>query len=183
MQMKSEDSILLMNVRGEPITLNKRKDEATDLICNVMGVSKAVINYVLFCHQEESDWPLWSDMEVMNRFDKIFGTTEYNNAVDKMRKTKKELENDVKDKSKFIQVFIESVAFSLNLHFHCQFQRLDWKSWKWSKSRSTRRKSSWTITSDNWPESLKSRKYARERLSRCREKWTAFWRLNKIWAN
>lgn len=99
LSMKAEDSCLNMTVNGSDMTLMKRKDEATEVMCSVMGVSKAMINYVLFCHQEESDWPLWSDQEVMNRFDKIFGTTEYNMAVEKLRKKRKELESNVKDKS------------------------------------------------------------------------------------
>lgn len=98
--MKSEDSTLVMKNGENEVTLSKRKDEATEIMCGVMGVSKAIINYVLFCHQEESDWPLWADQEVMNRFDKIFGTTEYNTALEKLRKKRKELENEVKDKSK-----------------------------------------------------------------------------------
>lgn len=103
MQMKSEDSTLLMNVDGKEVSLSKRKDEATEHMCRVMGVSKAIINYVLFCHQEESDWPLWTDQDVMNRFDKIFGTTEYNTALEKLRKKRKELESEVKDKSKCVK--------------------------------------------------------------------------------
>lgn len=98
--MKSEDCTLHMQTADNEITLSKRKDEATDIMCGVMGVSKAIINYVLFCHQEESDWPLGTDQEVMSRFDKIFGTTEYNSALEKIRKKRKDLENEVKDKSK-----------------------------------------------------------------------------------
>lgn len=96
--IKSEDCSLLKQTDNNPISLSK--EEATNIMCDVMGVSKAIINYVLFCHQEESDWPLGTDQEVMSRFDKIFGTTEYNTALDKIRKKRKDLENEVKDKSK-----------------------------------------------------------------------------------
>lgn len=90
-----------MMVGDKETVLSKRKDEATEIMCEAMGVSKAIINYVLFCHQEESDWPLSTDLDVMNRFDKIFGTTEYNTALEKLRKKRKEIDMDVKEKSKF----------------------------------------------------------------------------------
>lgn len=100
MSVKTEDSTLVTKVGDQEITLSKRKEEATEYMCKVMGVSKAIINFVLFCHQEESDWPLGTDQEVMGRFDKIFGTTEYNMALEKLRKKWKDLEGVVKDKSK-----------------------------------------------------------------------------------
>lgn len=100
MQMKSEDTTLVMKVDDKELTVSKRKDEATEMMCEVMGVSKAIINYVLFCHQEESDWPLSTDQDVMSRFDKIFGTTEYNTALEKLRKKRKDLESEVTTKSK-----------------------------------------------------------------------------------
>lgn len=61
-------------------------------MCRAMGVSKAIIDNVLFCHQEESSWPLGTDKELKEKFDAIFGTTEYNKEVEKLRKKRAALE-------------------------------------------------------------------------------------------
>uniref|UniRef100_A0A1B0AQ80 Zinc-hook domain-containing protein n=1 Tax=Glossina palpalis gambiensis TaxID=67801 RepID=A0A1B0AQ80_9MUSC len=55
-----------------------------------MGVSKAIINNVLFCHQEDSNWPLDEPKKLKEKFDAIFGITEYNKALDRLIKMRKE---------------------------------------------------------------------------------------------
>ncbi|KAH8402366.1 hypothetical protein KR009_011576 [Drosophila setifemur] len=59
-------------------------------ITDFMGVSKAIINNVLFCHQEDSSWPLDEAKKLKEKFDAIFGITEYNKALDKIIKMRKE---------------------------------------------------------------------------------------------
>lgn len=84
---------------GKDRTTSKRNEDATSDMCTAVGVSKAIINHVLFCHQEDSDWPLRTDKEVMDIFDKIFGTTEYNNALDEIRSMRKQYEVEIGDGS------------------------------------------------------------------------------------
>lgn len=71
-------------------------------MCRAMGVSKAIIDNVLFCHQEDSSWPLGTDKELKEKFDAIFGTTEYNKGVETIRKKRKKYETMVKDKGKTV---------------------------------------------------------------------------------
>lgn len=99
-QFKTLDATLTLEKPNEKdINVSKRNADATNDMCEAMGVSKAIINDVLFCHQEDANWPLGTDQELMNKFDKIFGTSEYNNALDKMRAMRKQYEIDIKDKS------------------------------------------------------------------------------------
>lgn len=63
-----------------------------------MQVSKSIINNVLFCHQEDSNWPLEESKKLKERFDTIFGTTEYNKAIDKIVKLKKYYDSEDKQK-------------------------------------------------------------------------------------
>lgn len=67
-------------------------------MCRALGVSKAIIDNVLFCHQEDSSWPLGTDKELKEKFDAIFGTTEYNKGVETIRKKRRIYEAMVKDK-------------------------------------------------------------------------------------
>ncbi|XP_037948958.1 DNA repair protein RAD50-like [Teleopsis dalmanni] len=74
-------------------SISKRCIDVDVGMCQFMGVSKAIINNVLFCHQEESSWPLDEAKKLKEKFDAIFGITEYNKAIEKfisMRKTQME---------------------------------------------------------------------------------------------
>lgn len=101
-QFKSLDSTITLKNYDEDNEKksSKRNNDITEDMCELMGVSKAIINHVLFCHQEEANWPLSTDQELMNKFDKIFGTTEYNNALDRMRQMRKKKEAEIKDMRK-----------------------------------------------------------------------------------
>lgn len=44
-------------------------------ITSALGVSKSVLNDVIFCHQEESNWPLSEDRVLKEKFDSIFNVT------------------------------------------------------------------------------------------------------------
>lgn len=77
-------------------TVKKTRDDVTGRVedinnnmCQFMGVSKAIINNVIFCHQEDSNWPLDEGKKLKEKFDAIFGTTEYNKAIDKLIKIRK----------------------------------------------------------------------------------------------
>jgi DNA repair protein RAD50 len=41
----------------------------------LMGVSKAIIENVIFCHQEDSNWPLSDSSTLKKKFDDIFAAT------------------------------------------------------------------------------------------------------------
>lgn len=98
-QFKSLDATITLNENSREVMVSKRNNDATEDMCTAMGVSKAIMNHVLFCHQEEANWPLGTDGELMTKFDQIFGTTEYNNALDKMRGMRKKYDIIIKDKS------------------------------------------------------------------------------------
>lgn len=77
--------------------LNQNIDEANEVISREMNVSSAIVNNVLFCHQEDSSWPLGDDKVVKERFDAIFDTEKYNVVIDKLLKMRKSYEIKLKD--------------------------------------------------------------------------------------
>lgn len=87
-----------MEIDGREENAAKRINDATEDMCTAFGVSKAIINDVMFCHQEEASWPMGTDQELMAKFDKIFGTTDYNNAMDRIRQMQKQYDGEIKDK-------------------------------------------------------------------------------------
>eukprot|EP00397_Hematodinium_sp_SG-2012_P004026 GEMP01004037.1.p1 GENE.GEMP01004037.1~~GEMP01004037.1.p1 ORF type:complete len:1304 (+),score=363.45 GEMP01004037.1:19-3930(+) len=47
----------------------------------LMGVSQAILENVIFCHQEEATWPLQDQAVLKKKFDAIFGATRYTKAL------------------------------------------------------------------------------------------------------
>lgn len=43
----------------------------------LMGVSKAILENVIFVHQDESNWPLQDPSTLKKKFDDIFSATRY----------------------------------------------------------------------------------------------------------
>ena len=80
-----------------------------------LGVSKYVLSSVIFCHQEESHWPMEEGKELKKRFDNIFEIARFTKALENLKKLKSEyqiesklLENDLKhmgDKKNQVEEF------------------------------------------------------------------------------
>ncbi len=67
-----------------------RCSELDKHVPDLLGVSKAIMENVVFCHQEESDWPLQEGSLLKKKFDDIFESTRYSKALDAISKAKKE---------------------------------------------------------------------------------------------
>lgn len=112
LQFKHLDATISSEV-GKNV-LHKRSEEISGLSCQLLGVSRAVINLVLFCHQEEADWPLGTDTMVKERFDKIFGTDGIMKLLEKLRVIVKDRTANSKCLSKQKMLFALIVYFEYN---------------------------------------------------------------------
>ena len=79
--------------------------DITTQCCQLMNVTPAVLNNVIFCHQENSLWPLDEGKKLKEKFDEIFDAQKYNKCTELFRKhckTKhlevKFLENELKNR-------------------------------------------------------------------------------------
>ena len=50
-------------------------------IPHLLGVSKSVLENVIFCHQEDSWWPLAEPSALKKKFDDIFEATRYVQSI------------------------------------------------------------------------------------------------------
>ena len=66
-------------------------------IPELMGVSKPILENVIFCHQEDSNWPLSDAATLKKKFDEIFAATRYTKALEAIKKEKKERSQEVKE--------------------------------------------------------------------------------------
>ena len=63
----------------------------------LMGVSNAILENVIFCHQEESLWPFSDQANLKKIFDEIFDTTKYTKALTEMRAVAKKYSKYAKE--------------------------------------------------------------------------------------
>ena len=62
-----------------------------------MHASKAILENVIFCHQEETNWPFSEASALKKVFDEIFDTTKYTKSLDELKDTIKEFNSKSKD--------------------------------------------------------------------------------------
>lgn len=98
MRFKAMDGVIrVVNDLGEKVSMSHKCGELDRHIPEVLGVSKAILESVIFCHQEESNWPLQEGAELKKRFDAIFESARYTKALEAIRKLRKARNTDTKD--------------------------------------------------------------------------------------
>lgn len=79
LQFKSLDATLQtynQDTHAKEATTYRCTDINT-IVPSIMGVSKAVLDNVIFVHQEDSNWPLADGATIKRKFDEIFAATKY----------------------------------------------------------------------------------------------------------
>ncbi|KAG9004630.1 DNA repair protein rad50 [Tulasnella sp. JGI-2019a] len=97
--MKTLESILDAdnpNGGNKRSTISTKCAEIDTEIPHLLGVSKSVLENVIFCHQEDSYWPLSEPSVLKKKFDDIFEATKYTKALDNIKGIRKELVADLK---------------------------------------------------------------------------------------
>ncbi|KAJ1943113.1 DNA repair protein rad50, partial [Linderina macrospora] len=69
----------------DKVSISSRCADLDAMMPAQMGVSKAVLENVIFCHQEESNWPLSEPSILKKKFDEIFAATRYTKALDSIK--------------------------------------------------------------------------------------------------
>ncbi|KAI0322043.1 AAA domain-containing protein [Amylostereum chailletii] len=95
MTMKTLESILgLANANlekgGKRGVISTKCAEMDTEIPHLLGVSRAVLENVIFCHQEDSYWPLAEPAALKKKFDDIFEATKYTKALDSIKSLRKD---------------------------------------------------------------------------------------------
>lgn len=86
---KTLEGQLLMVKDGERTAMSSRVAELDQILPQYLGVSKAVLDSVIFCHQDESLWPLSEPSILKKRFDEIFEAIKYTKAIDNIKVLRK----------------------------------------------------------------------------------------------
>lgn len=84
-QQKTLEGQLLVVKNGERSAISSRCADLDSLMPQYLGVSKAVLDYVIFCHQDDSLWPMSEPSVLKKKFDEIFEALKYTKAIDNIK--------------------------------------------------------------------------------------------------
>ncbi|KAG6830973.1 hypothetical protein H0H87_006624 [Tephrocybe sp. NHM501043] len=105
--MKTLENILAVddqNVKNAKRAVISTKCAEMDIeIPQLLGVSKAVLENVIFCHQEDSYWPLAEPAALKKKFDDIFEATRYTKALENIKGLRKDRVADLKAENERLQ--------------------------------------------------------------------------------
>lgn len=95
-QSTLDGQMLLETDHGERVAISSRCAEMDVQMPLSLGVSKAVLENVIFCHQEDSFWPLSEPGPLKKKFDDIFENVRYTRALNELKELRKNQERDIK---------------------------------------------------------------------------------------
>ncbi|CDK28062.1 unnamed protein product [Kuraishia capsulata CBS 1993] len=90
-----ENQLVAIN-KGERTTVSQKANEVEQLLPNLLGTSKAILNYVIFCHQDDSLWPISEASVLKKRFDEIFDSVKFIKVLDNFKAINKDMALDIK---------------------------------------------------------------------------------------
>ncbi|OAX38147.1 hypothetical protein K503DRAFT_770797 [Rhizopogon vinicolor AM-OR11-026] len=115
--MKTLENILALadnNIEkgGKRGAISTKCAEIDTEIPHLLGVSKAVLENVIFCHQEDSYWPLAEPSALKKKFDDIFEATRYTKALDSIKSLRKDRVADLKADKERLESLAKEKAHS-----------------------------------------------------------------------
>eukprot|EP00166_Cyanidium_caldarium_P006090 ctg_806.g174 len=81
-----ESSVCIRDAQGRKTKTSSRCSDVNVVVPDLMGVSRAVMDHVIFVHQEDAFWPLSDPKRVKQRFDEIFEARGYAKALTAVHK-------------------------------------------------------------------------------------------------
>lgn len=93
---KTLEGQLAVHSNGRKTSISLKNAELDTRVPQYLGASKAVLEYVIFCHQEDSLWPLSEASVLKKRFDEIFEASKFTKVLDNLKIINKEMSTDIK---------------------------------------------------------------------------------------
>ncbi|KAI1856867.1 uncharacterized protein JN550_013641 [Neoarthrinium moseri] len=87
--MKTLESSLETKRLGERSSRTSKQVDMDSLVPETLGVAPAILESVIFCHQDESLWPMSEPSALKKRFDEIFEAQKYTKAIDNLKVIRK----------------------------------------------------------------------------------------------
>lgn len=102
-----ENQLKAIDSYGNKETMSSKVADVEKLIPQLLGVNKAVLEYVVFCHQEESLWPISDSASLKKKFDEIFDSVKFIDALRDMKEISKRLNVEIKELTLIVSHLLE----------------------------------------------------------------------------
>ncbi|KAI5963397.1 RAD50 [Candida theae] len=93
---KSMEGQLAYIENGKKTSISSKNAELDSQIPIFLGASTAILDNVIFCHQDESLWPLSEASVLKKKFDDIFEASKFTKVIDSLKSIKKDMATDIK---------------------------------------------------------------------------------------
>ena len=104
-----EQVLKSINSNGELVTINSTCMDTDKQVPLLMHASKAILENVIFCHQEEINWPFSESGNLKKVFDEIFDTAKYTKALDDLKEISKKFKEKTKDTKTSLELIQKDV--------------------------------------------------------------------------
>ena len=94
-QKALEGQLVLYGNGNERTAISSRVGELDQMLPMYLGVSRSILDNVIFCHQDESLWPMSEPSVLKKKFDEIFEAMKYTKAVDNIKVLRKKYHQDL----------------------------------------------------------------------------------------
>ncbi|CAG9311979.1 unnamed protein product [Blepharisma stoltei] len=95
---KSENIVCTLDEEGKEAQNSLRVGDIDKLVPELIGLSSPILEYVTFCHQDESLWPFSDSSHLKRIFDQIFSTEAFSKALENHKKFIKKQSQDLQGK-------------------------------------------------------------------------------------
>jgi len=94
--LKTMECSLTVRNGSERHGISTRTAELDEIVPLKLGVAPAILESVIFCHQDESMWPMSEPSTLKKKFDEIFEAMKYTKAIDNLKQVKKKQQEDLR---------------------------------------------------------------------------------------
>lgn len=116
---KAEQYLKIRQPNGELVSISHTCMEMDKQVPELLGLSKAVIENVVLCHQEESLWPFADSMTLKKVFDDLFETARISKFAEQINTQMKEKKKALKDEKMRLELAKRDYEKHLNIKDDC----------------------------------------------------------------
>lgn len=113
---KTLETSLSRETGTDTVLLSSKLAEIDRGIPEHLGVSPPLLDSVIFCHQEESTWPISEPRVLKERLDQIFCSVKYNKALKGLKDAKKSIGTDIRLKEQQLEFLQKEKAKKEAIH-------------------------------------------------------------------
>ena len=106
-EQKTLECSLSKELNEKELLISSKIADIDKQVPDNLGISHSILDNVIFCHQDESTWPIGDPTVMKKKLDDIFSSTKYNKALLGLKASKKEISSDLKLKIQQLSFFLK----------------------------------------------------------------------------